>query len=223
MIKPTVGRKVWYRPSAGDIAGSGTLPAMNTAGAGVSCAPLDATVVAVWGDRCVNLAIFDIYAQVHERRSVTLKQEGDTIPDGMAYAEWMPYQVGQAKKDAPVAAITSASDQSTEALLQAKGKTAPRITPAEIESVIIAQHFFTAAEGSQASTPQQSVHETLGLLTFCVLVLANGYTVTGESACVSSENFDAEIGRKVARENAVRKIWTLLGYALKQRQFEAAA
>lgn len=58
---------------------------------------------------------------------------------------------------------------------------------------------------------------SLGLLTFCVLVLKNGFTVTGESACASPENFDAEIGRKIARQNAVAKIWPLMGYALKER------
>lgn len=56
----------------------------------------------------------------------------------------------------------------------------------------------------------------LDLLTFCVLVLKNGFTVTGESACASPENFDAEIGRKIARQNAVNKIWMLEGYLLKE-------
>lgn len=94
---------------------------------------------------------------------------------------------------------------------------APRITPADIEANIVAQHFFTAAEGSQASTPQQPVHESLKLLTLCVLVLRNGFTVTGESACASPENFNAEIGRKVARDNAVAKVWSLMGYELKSK------
>lgn len=97
MISPTVGRKVWYRPSEQDKRNqhsTSTTPSMACNGT----EPLDATVVAVWGDRCVNLAIFDICARVHERRSVVLKQEGDTIPDGTAYAEWMPYQTAQAKK-----------------------------------------------------------------------------------------------------------------------------
>lgn len=58
--------------------------------------------------------------------------------------------------------------------------------------------------------------EPLKLLTFCVLTLRNGFTVTGESACASPENFDAEIGRKIARANAVAKIWPLEGYLLKQ-------
>ncbi len=57
----------------------------------------------------------------------------------------------------------------------------------------------------------------LGQLTFCVLVLCNGFTVTGESAVVSAENFDADIGRKVARQNAVNKVWPLLGHALVDR------
>ena len=60
-------------------------------------------------------------------------------------------------------------------------------------------------------------HEALGLLTFCVLVLRNGFTVTGESACASPENFDAELGRKIARQNAISKVWPLMGYALKEK------
>ena len=63
-------------------------------------------------------------------------------------------------------------------------------------------------------------HQSLDLLTFCVLVLRNGFTATGESACASPENFDAELGRKIARQNAVAKIWPLMGYALKQDLFE---
>lgn len=108
-------------------------------------------------------------------------------------------------------------DSAIEAEIKAKGLTAPRVTPADIEDEIVAQHFFTAAEGSQASTPQQPVHSSLSLLTFCVLVLRNGFTVTGESACASPENFDAEVGRKIARANAVNKVWPLLGFRLRDK------
>jgi hypothetical protein len=59
--------------------------------------------------------------------------------------------------------------------------------------------------------------DSLGLLTFCILILRNGFTVTGESACASPENFDAEIGRKIARANAVQKIWPLMGYELRSK------
>ena len=56
-----------------------------------------------------------------------------------------------------------------------------------------------------------------GLLTICVITLQNGFTVTGESACASPENFDAEAGRIAARRNAENKIWPLMGYELKCR------
>ena len=61
------------------------------------------------------------------------------------------------------------------------------------------------------------MHPAHKLLTFCVLVLRNGFTVTGESACASPENFDAEVGRKIARANAVNKVWPLMGYELKSK------
>jgi hypothetical protein len=55
------------------------------------------------------------------------------------------------------------------------------------------------------------------LLTICVLVLQNGFTVTGESACADARNFDPEIGKRVAKQNAVNKIWPLMGYELRTR------
>lgn len=66
------------------------------------------------------------------------------------------------------------------------------------------------------------VASELHLLTFCVLVLKNGFTVTGESACASPENFNAEIGRRIARENAVNKVWPLLGFRLRDKLAGAA-
>jgi hypothetical protein len=68
-----------------------------------------------------------------------------------------------------------------------------------------------------------TTNSPLHLLTFCVLVLKNGFTVTGESACASPENFDAEIGRRIARANAVNKIWPLLGYELKTKLSQPAS
>lgn len=106
------------------------------------------------------------------------------------------------------------TDKNIEAEILAKGLTAPRVKPEDITANIASEHYFTAAEGVQHCN--SDVPE-LDLLTFCVLVLKNGFTVTGESACASPENFDAEIGRKIARENAVQKIWPLMGYELKCR------
>jgi len=123
--------------------------------------------------------------------------------------------------------------------IQAKGLTAPRVTPADIEANIASEHYFTAGEGvigafvagefgahggdtvavrRDIASPEV-LKPSLNLLTFCVLVLRNGFTVTGESSCVSPENFDAELGRKIARQNAVNKVWPLMGYALRERLY----
>ena len=100
-----------------------------------------------------------------------------------------------------------ATDEVIEDEIVRKGLTAPRITPMNIEGAIKSEayHVFSGTQ-----------------LTVCMLVLQNDYTVIGESACASPLNFDAEIGRKVARENAKQKIWALEGYLLKQRLAEAA-
>jgi hypothetical protein len=115
------------------------------------------------------------------------------------------------------------NDKTIEQEIQDKGLTAPRITPADLQANIQHVSYFTAAQGhcGAVSAGQEDDFETpipsLSLLTFCVLVLKNGFTVTGESACASPENFDAEIGRKIARQNAEQKIWPLMGYELKER------
>lgn len=110
------------------------------------------------------------------------------------------------------------TDQTIEQEIQAKGLTAPRITPADIEANIVGESYFTAEDGICGSLQQNvPVPIALSLLTFCVLTLRNGFTVTGESACASPENFDAEVGRKIARQNAVAKIWPLMGYELRSK------
>lgn len=116
-------------------------------------------------------------------------------------------------------------DQQIEKEIVAKGLNAPRITPADIKAIIKSEHYFTAYQGAKSNRitrDEPADSEALKLLTFCVLVLQNGFTVTGESACASPENFDAEIGQKVAKDNAVAKIWPLLGYALKDHLYMGA-
>ena len=119
-------------------------------------------------------------------------------------------------------------DDAIEREIKAKGLTAPRVTTTAIEANIKGEFYFTADQGARhafldvmaGNEPDRSfapLQPELNLLTFCVLVLQNGFTVTGESACASPENFDAEIGRKIARANAVQKIWPLMGYALKEQ------
>ncbi len=89
--------------------------------------------------------------------------------------------------------------------IQDKGLNAPRLTPALIDATIADEQYHVFDRTC---------------LTVCCLTLQNGFTVTGESACASPENFDAELGRKIARDNARGKIWALEGYLLRQRLSE---
>lgn len=82
-----------------------------------------------------------------------------------------------------------------------KGLTSPRITPERLEEVIVSEQYYVFPNTT---------------FTSCLLTLENGYTVHGESACASPENFNADLGRKIARENAKNKIWALEGYLLRQ-------
>jgi hypothetical protein len=110
------------------------------------------------------------------------------------------------------------TDESIEAAIVARGLTAPRVTPLALEANIIHEVYFTAGEKLDFGVVAGYKYPgPLDLLTFCVLVLRNGFTVTGESACASPENFDAAIGRKIARENAKQKVWALMGYELKSK------
>lgn len=94
------------------------------------------------------------------------------------------------------------NEQEVEEEIVAKNLTAPRLTPEKIDAVIVSEQYHVFPEST---------------FTACLLKLQNGYTVIGESACASPENFDAALGRKIARENARNKIWQLEGYLLKQR------
>lgn len=99
--------------------------------------------------------------------------------------------------------------------IEAKGLHAPRVTPADIEAEIAHEYYGSGSDFHDPADGREEDRTTLKCLTFCVLVLKNGFTVTGESACASPENFDAEIGRKIARQNAIAKIWPLLGFSLR--------
>lgn len=97
------------------------------------------------------------------------------------------------------------NEQDLEKELQEKGLNAPRLTPENIDAVIdhVDFHIF-----------EQSC------LTVCCITLKNGWNVTGESACISPENFDKDVGRRISRKNAREKIWALEGYLLKQHIFD---
>lgn len=93
-------------------------------------------------------------------------------------------------------------DALVEAEIQRKGLTAPRITSDMLDMEIVAEdyHVFPRTQ-----------------LTVCCLTLRNGFTVTGESACASPENFNQELGEQIAFRNARDKIWAFLGFRLKDK------
>jgi hypothetical protein len=112
---------------------------------------------------------------------------------------------------------------------QAGAGMAPKVSPADVEAEIVSEFYFTAQQGARhavldavadgklpTSALMAPLTVELGRLTFCVLVLRNGFLVSGESSCASLENFNEEMGRKLAREKAVDKVWGLLGYALRE-------
>lgn len=96
--------------------------------------------------------------------------------------------------------------------------TAPRVSLADMEAKIAQAHYFTAGSAIQAlghpATPPDS---PVNILTICLLVMANGFTIIGKSAPASPENFDREKGERFAYEDAIKQLWPLEGYALRER------
>ena len=94
------------------------------------------------------------------------------------------------------------NEKDLEQEIQYKGLNAPRLTPQMIDDTILYEEYFRVTNTT---------------CTICSLILRNGYVVVGKSAAVSIANFDEEIGRKVARDDAIEQIWALEGYLLKQK------
>jgi Phage protein (N4 Gp49/phage Sf6 gene 66) family len=97
---------------------------------------------------------------------------------------------------------------------------APRVALADIEAAIAARYHLTAAEAIGPASPS---HPSLDILSVCFVVMRNGFVVVGKSAPASRENFNAELGRKLAYEDAIRQLWPLMGFALRQRFYETPA
>jgi hypothetical protein len=117
------------------------------------------------------------------------------------------------------AASPAASTETVEQMITRTGAdSAPRVVPAALADEIASVHYFTAADALVATGgPADEIPGPLRLLTFCVLVLRNGYTVHGVSACASPDNYRREVGERIARENAERQIWPLLGFRLRDK------
>ena len=98
--------------------------------------------------------------------------------------------------------IEDITGESVEQEIQRKELSAPRVTLKDVEAAIAGETFTVLPSGRT---------------TICELTLQNGFTVRGESSCVSIENFDAELGKRISREDAKRTVWLLLGYALREK------
>jgi len=108
-------------------------------------------------------------------------------------------------------AMSSLQASDTEA---ARHAVAPRVTLFDIEGSIAARYEMTARQAIGPDTPP---HPALDVLSICILVMRNGFTIIGKSAPASPENFNAEFGRKLAYEDCIRQLWPLMGFALRDR------
>jgi hypothetical protein len=143
-------------------------------------------------------------------------QDGGKANDSRhaGYISWSPADVFE-RTYKPVSAETS--DSAVEREIQAKGLTAPRVTPADIEASIAAEYSFTVDKAT-TGCPQLP---GLTLISIVVLILNNGHRIVGvNEGPVSGDNFDAIIGRQLARKKATDQIWPLLGYELRERLYQ---
>lgn len=114
--------------------------------------------------------------------------------------------------------MDSAALKATEDYSASKA-TAPRVSLDDMKSKIAFTHYINAGEASRAISglSKEESAPSLELLTLCLLVMRNGFVVIGKSAPVSADNFDAEKGRLFAFEDAIRQLWPLEGYSLRER------
>jgi Phage protein (N4 Gp49/phage Sf6 gene 66) family len=89
---------------------------------------------------------------------------------------------------------------------------APRVTLADIEGAIARRYDFPADKAVRSP-----IHSSLEVLSICILVMRNGFTIVGKSAPASPQNFNAEFGKKLAYEDCIRQLWPLMGFALRDR------
>ena len=198
-ITPTPGRIVWYRGADGAIR-----PAIVIKGNG----PFNADLF-VFGFGSLD-------TENYHKESVT-HADPEQEPGCFPSWHWMPYQIGQAKKhadevtraDSQKLASVDTSEAAIEREIQAKGLTAPRLSPADLDANIVHTEIV------------KHVSLTGQVLRWAVLTTRNGFAVVGKpSVAVSPANDNAEIGEKVAVDNSRTEMWPLMGYALKQALWE---
>ncbi|MCW2275122.1 hypothetical protein GJ654_10335 [Rhodoblastus acidophilus] len=143
MIKPTVGRVVWYTPPHAPAGEPANDPQTHAA-----------LIAYVWHDRMVNLAVFSPNGENYGVTSVTLVQEGDMAPEAGRYAEWMTYQVGQAKKHSAEDAVNEATRDALTGgvgflLVDREGK-AHRVPRSDVLDLVKGHTLYDVIEGATA-------------------------------------------------------------------------
>ena len=216
-IKPTIGRRVWFRPSAAFLASNPILTQFNPE------QPMDAGIVYVHHDHMVNLIVTDHVGKTLAVPSVPLlagHYVADEDTDVYCCCEWMPYQTAQAKKEHVVriepesekfglVSIDSAIEQQTQAVGADK---APRVTPADIEAEIAAE-YSTTLDKALAGCP---LLEGMDRVTVSVIVLKNGTKLVGVNyGAIDPAQHSPEKGAKEARAAAIEQMWPLLGFRLR--------
>jgi hypothetical protein len=97
---------------------------------------------------------------------------------------------------------------------------APRVSLASMEAKIVARYDFLACDaitGMADPNVEGNTPDSLDVLSICILVMENGFTVIGKAAPASAENFNRELGKKFAYEDAIRQLWPLEGYLLRSQ------
>lgn len=108
------------------------------------------------------------------------------------------------------------SIQDTDTIAAAKA-TAPRVSLKDIEDNIALRIDTTGIELAANPALDLTTHNSLRILSICLLVMKNGFTVIGKSAPASEQNYDMELGKRLAYEDAIRQLWPLMGYALREK------
>jgi hypothetical protein len=102
-----------------------------------------------------------------------------------------------------------------DAAAAAVAKTPNRVTLQHLKDQVAGYVTYTAGDAARAlGLPASAAQD---VFTICVLTTKNGFTVLGTSAPADPGNFNAELGGKIAFDNALEQLWLLEGYLLRAR------
>lgn len=235
LVTPTIGCVVWYYPFGADTR------------EGSPVQPVPALIAYVHNDRLINIGGFNEDGTPINATSVYLYHgDDDPRPVNGGFAEWMPYQTGQAKKHSIDGEATlvqveqflkswSAANIAKDVndLLGAQQPAYPATSSLEMTDKqsaavqqtpnrVTLQALKDRVANIQYRRPVQAPHATV-----CEILLDNGFIVVGVSAPADPANFNEALGQQYAYEDAMRKLWPIQGFMLveslyRQKMFDKA-